>query len=56
MIASDSLPQDFNVATWFIDRNVAEGRGARPAFHYEGRVLTYAELQEIGRASCRERV
>ena len=47
MIASESLPQDFNVATWFVDRNVAEGRGARPAFHYEGRVLTYADVQDL---------
>jgi len=47
MIASESLPQEFNVATWFVDRNVAEGRGARPAFHYEDRVLTYAHVQDL---------
>ncbi len=43
----DTLPAQFNVATWFVDRNVAEGRGARPAFHYEGRTLTYAEVQDL---------
>src|SRR3989475_7562914 len=47
MIASESLPQEFNVATWFVDRNVAEGRGAAPAFHYEDRVLTYADVQDL---------
>ena len=52
MIASESLPQDFNVATWFVDRNVAEGRGARPAFSYlgepsQGRVLTYSDVQDL---------
>src|SRR5256885_7305272 len=47
MIASESLPQEFNVATWFVDRNVVEGRGARPAFRYEGRVLTYADVQDL---------
>src|SRR5206468_1139030 len=29
--ASDLLPAQFNVATWFVDRNLAEGRGASPA-------------------------
>jgi benzoate-CoA ligase len=47
MNASDTLPPDFNVATWFIDRNVAEGRATRPAFLYEDRVLTYADVQDL---------
>ena len=42
-----SLPAQFNVATWFVDRNVSEGRGTSPAFHYEGRVLTYADVQDL---------
>src|SRR5438270_12464561 len=46
MNASETLPQEFNVATWFVDRNVAEGRGGRPAFLYEDRVLTYADVQD----------
>jgi benzoate-CoA ligase len=44
MRASDVLPETFNVATWFVDRNVAEGRGAAPAFHCGDRVLTYADV------------
>jgi benzoate-CoA ligase len=47
MNAADSLPQRFNVATHFLDRHVAEGRGAAPAFHCEGRVLTYGGVQEL---------
>ena len=47
MNASDFLPVEFNVASWFVDRPVAEGRGAAPAFHCEDRVLTYADLQEL---------
>ena len=47
MIASETLPQEFNVATYFVDRNVAEGRGSRPAFLCEDRVLTYADVQDL---------
>ena len=36
-----------NAASWFVDRNVAEGRGRSPAFHCEGRTLTYADVQEL---------
>jgi benzoate-CoA ligase len=51
MLAAESLPAQFNVATWFVDRNVAEGRGAAPAFRCEGRTLTYADvLEEVNRA------
>jgi benzoate-CoA ligase family protein len=47
MNAAELLPAEFNVATWFVDRNVAEGRGATPAFRYEDRTLTYADLQAL---------
>ncbi|HEU0093007.1 MAG TPA: benzoate-CoA ligase family protein [Vicinamibacteria bacterium] len=36
-----------NAASWFVDRNVAEGRDRFPAFHCEGRTLTYADVQEL---------
>src|SRR5438876_67639 len=45
--ASDLLPAQFNVATWFVDRNLAEGRGASPAFVYEDRTLTYADVLDL---------
>jgi benzoate-CoA ligase len=47
MNASDFLPSQFNVASWFVDRPVAEGRGAAPAFHCEDRLLSYADVQEL---------
>ena len=47
MNASELLPAQFNVATWFVDRNVAEGRSAVPAFRYEDRTLTYADVQDL---------
>ena len=47
MNASDFLPAEFNVASWFVDRPVAEGRGRAPAFHCEDRVLTYADVQDL---------
>jgi benzoate-CoA ligase len=47
MNAAEVLPPQFNVATWFVDRHLAEGRAAAPALHYEGRTLTYADVQEL---------
>jgi len=40
----ESRLEQFNVATFFVDRHVAEGRGARTAFRFAGRPITYAEL------------
>jgi benzoate-CoA ligase family protein len=47
MLAAESLPAEFNVATWFVDRNVSEGRGAAPAFRYEGLTLSHSDVQEL---------
>ncbi|PYO01462.1 MAG: benzoate-CoA ligase family protein [Candidatus Rokuibacteriota bacterium] len=47
MDASEHLPAQFNVATWFVDRHVSEGRSASPAFHYEDRVLTYGDVFDL---------
>src|SRR5712692_11040161 len=47
MNASEVLPAQFNVAAWFVDRNVAERRGGSPAFLFEDRTLTYADVQEL---------
>ncbi len=41
-----SLPEQFNAATFFVDRHLAEGRGARTAFRFAGRAVTYAEVAE----------
>src|SRR5262249_112859 len=47
MHASEHLPAQFNVATWFVDRHVTDGRGAAPALHYENRVLTYGDVFDL---------
>ena len=47
MNASEVLPTQFNVAEHFVDRNVAEGRGASAAFLYADRTLTYADVQDL---------
>ncbi|HEY3064275.1 MAG TPA: benzoate-CoA ligase family protein [Methylomirabilota bacterium] len=47
MNASPFVPRDFNVATWFVDRNVTEGRAKATAFVCEDRVLTYGDVQEL---------
>jgi benzoate-CoA ligase family protein len=47
MRAAELLPERFNVAAHFVDRNVAEGRGERPAFLCESRDVSYADLLEL---------
>jgi benzoate-CoA ligase family protein len=47
MNAADLLPVEFNVASWFVDRPVIDGRGAAPAFHCEGRTLSYGDVREL---------
>ena len=41
------VPDRFNAATFFVDRHIAEGRGAKGAFIHEEGELTYAGLQEL---------
>ncbi len=40
------LPERFNVATYFVDRNLAEGRGAKTALLCEGKVYTYQDVAD----------
>src|SRR5688572_22591486 len=43
----EELPARFNVASHFIDRHLAAGHGKAPAFLYEDRVLTYADVGDL---------
>jgi benzoate-CoA ligase family protein len=46
-----SLPDTFNAASWFVDRNVAEGRGPKVAIECGDERITYAEvLERVNRA------
>jgi acyl-coenzyme A synthetase/AMP-(fatty) acid ligase len=40
------LPQLFNVATYFVDRNILEGRGENVAIQYGEERVTYQQLFE----------
>src|SRR4029077_4123876 len=43
-IAAMEIPREYNAATWFVDRHVAEGRGGRLAVIHEGGRLTYGDV------------
>src|SRR5579859_3401463 len=42
-----SLPDQFNAATAFLDRNLAEGRGEKTAIYHEGQTYSYAQVAEL---------
>ena len=46
-IPSVTIPEQFNAASAFLDRNLAEGRGAKTAIYYEGNAWTYAQVAEL---------
>ena len=41
------LPDRFNAAAFFVDRHLAEGRGARSVFRSAGRAVSYGELADM---------
>jgi benzoate-CoA ligase len=46
-----ALPDTFNAASWFVDRNVAEGRGPKVAIECGDQRITYADvLERVNRA------
>ena len=44
MLRYQDIPYQFNVASYFVDRNLADGRGERTALITDGRRVSYAEL------------
>src|SRR5215470_20343301 len=42
-----TVPDQFNVATAFLDRNIAQGRGAKTAIYHEGTAYSYAQIAEL---------
>ena len=40
------MPTEFNAATHFVARHIADGRGGRPAFRASGRTVSYAEIAD----------
>jgi benzoate-CoA ligase family protein len=47
VLTYDDVPRAFNLASYFVDRNVEEGRGARTALIGPGGATTYAELAAL---------
>ena len=47
MITHAELPNELNLATWFVDRNVEEGRGDRVALLHSADATTYADLARL---------
>ena len=47
MITHSDLPRELNLATWFVDRNVEEGRGDRVALISPAGKTTYGELARL---------
>jgi len=46
------IAQSFNVARYFVDRNLEEGRGDKAAVHYGDEIFTYREIAEqVNRAA-----
>ena len=40
-------PERFNIADYFLDDRIREGRGDRPALHLPDRTVSYREVQEL---------
>lgn len=47
MLTYQDIPQRFNVTSYFLDRNLEEGRGERIALHSPGGDVTYQELTRL---------
>ena len=47
ILSYDDIPRELNLATYFVDRNVEEGRGGRTALIGPGGETTYAELATL---------
>jgi benzoate-CoA ligase family protein len=41
------LPDQYNAAVAFLDRNIEEGRGAKTAVYYEGTTYSYAQIVDL---------
>ena len=51
-IAKPTFPERFNMADWFLDARIREGRGDRTAVKVGDRSWTYAEIQALSNRVC----
>lgn len=47
MTTQITIPEQFNAASAFLDRNLQEGRGNQPAIYSQGQTYTYAQIAEL---------
>ncbi len=46
-MAFKEIPNQFNIASFMLDRHLEEGRGHRAAIYYEDQVITWAQVGEM---------
>ena len=42
-----TFPEKFNMATYFLDHNIEEGRGDKVAVYYRDEQYTYADIERL---------
>src|SRR6185437_2287906 len=47
MVTQILVPDQFNAASAFLERNLQEGRGAQTAIYSQGQSYTYAQIAEL---------
>ncbi|MEM9903522.1 MAG: benzoate-CoA ligase family protein [Cyanobacteria bacterium P01_D01_bin.44] len=50
---SEQLPDVFNAAAYFIEDNLAQGRGEKVAFYHQGEICTYAQVHSFVQRTAR---
>ncbi|MEW6126238.1 MAG: benzoate-CoA ligase family protein [Acidobacteriota bacterium] len=45
-----SFPEPFNIATYYLDHNISEGRGDKVAVYYRDEQYTYSDVQQMANA------
>ncbi|PMB32043.1 benzoate--CoA ligase [Fischerella thermalis CCMEE 5319] len=50
---SEKLPDIFNVAAYFIENNLTQGRSEKTAFYYHNQIYTYAQVSSFVRRTAK---
>jgi benzoate-CoA ligase family protein len=50
---SEQLPEIFNVAAYFLEGNLTQGRGERATFYHKGETYTYAQVSSFVRRTAK---
>lgn len=47
MVTQILIPEQFNATSAFLERNLQDGRGSKPALYHQGQTYTYAQIAEL---------